>query len=83
MRNFYIGADHCGYPVPSGLPGTGPGDTVHFTTPVGIAPNGTELVELYFGDFHVDSLGVDSRTNVHGKQFVIRFDEGSVITVDP
>jgi len=83
MRDFYVGADHCGYPVPSGLPGVGPGDTVHFTSPLGIAPNGTQLIELYFGNFYVDSLGVDARTNVHGKGFVFRFDEGSVITVNP
>jgi hypothetical protein len=84
MRDFRIQADHCGYPIPDGMPGTGPGDTVRFTVPVTIAPNATELVELYFGSFCVDEV-VPPRTqaNVHGKQFVFRFDDGSVIVVNP
>jgi outer membrane protein assembly factor BamB len=84
MRDFVVGADHgTGYPIPSGMPGTGPGDTVHFDEPVAIAPNGTQLVELYFVDFHLDEPGNDVRANVAGKEFVFRFDDGSVITVTP
>jgi len=84
MRDFIVEGDHgIGYPIPAGMPGTGPGDTVHFDEPVLIAPNGTQLVELYFAEFHADSLGNDIAANVHGKQFVFRFDDGSVITVNP
>jgi hypothetical protein len=81
MRDFRIGPDRCGYPLAPGMPGTGPGDTVHFTAPITIAPN--DLVELYFADFHVDSLGADERANVSGKEFVFRFSDGSEITVIP
>ena len=83
MRDFRIDADHCGYPTPNGMPGTGPGDTVHFTAPVTVAPNGSQLVELCFADFHVDSLGADIRINVSGKQCRFRFEDGSAITVNP
>ncbi len=84
MRDFRIDADHCGYPVPNGLPGTGPGDTVHFTAPVTIAPDMSQMVELYFADFYVDEvIPPGTRANVHGKQFVFRFDDGSVIAVNP
>ena len=83
MRDFRIDSDHCGYPIPDGMPGTGPGDAVHFTAPVTIAPGSSQLVELYFGDFHADSLGVGSFVNVHGKEVVFRFSNGSVITVCP
>jgi len=83
MRDFVVEGNHGnGYPIPNGMPGTGPGDTVCFA-PVTIAPNGTELVELYFGEFHLDELGNDVRANVAGKVFVFRFDDGSVITVNP
>ena len=51
MRDFRIDNDHCGYPIPAGLPGTGPGDTIHFTAPVTIAPYGAQMVDLYFGSF--------------------------------
>jgi hypothetical protein len=84
MRDFRIEADHCGYPIPNGMPGTGPGDTVCFTAPVTIAPDMAQVVELYFGSFYVDEVvPPGTRANVHGKQFVFRFDDGSVITVNP
>jgi hypothetical protein len=83
MRDFRIEANHgVGYPVPNGQPGAGPGDTVRFA-PVTIAPDMSQVVELYFAEFHADSLGNDFAANVHGKQFVFRFDDGSVITVNP
>jgi hypothetical protein len=83
MRDFYIATDHCGYPLTPGIPGTGPGDTVHFTAPVTVAPNASQLVELYFADFHPDSLGVDTAISVPGKTFQFRFSDGSEITVRP
>ena len=84
MRDFRIDADRCGYPIPDGMPGTGPGDTVHFTAPVTIAPDMSRMVELCFGNFYVDEVvPPGTRANVHGKQFVFRFDDGSVITVNP
>jgi outer membrane protein assembly factor BamB len=83
MRDFIIDGNHgTGYPIPDGIPGTGPGDTVHFA-PLTIAPNATQLVELYFVDFHIDEPGNDVRANVAGKEFVFRFDDGSEITVNP
>jgi len=85
MRDFRINADHAGYPIADGLPGTGPGDTVNFT-PVTIAPNGSELVELYFADFYVQEVvnpPPGTKANVHGKTFQFRFSDGSVITVNP
>jgi hypothetical protein len=83
MRDFRIDADHCGYPLPNGMPGTGPGDTVNFTAPVTIAPDMSQIVELFFGDFHGDSLGADTALTVSGREFVFRFSDGSVITVRP
>jgi hypothetical protein len=82
MRDFVVEADHgTGYPIPNGMPGTGPGDTVKLQEPVTIAPDMSQMVELYFADFHVDSLGAGERANVSGKVFVFRFNDGSVITV--
>jgi outer membrane protein assembly factor BamB len=84
MRDFFIDADHCGYPIPDGMPGTGPGDTVRFTAPVTIAPNGSQLSELYFGSFCVDEVAPPYvQANVHVREFVFRFSDGSEITVNP
>ena len=83
MREFRIGADWCGTPLPPGTPGYGPGTTVSFTPPgVTIAPNG--LVDLYFGEFHVDPTGVgDTSVFVTGREFEFRFSDGSEIAVRP
>ena len=84
MRDFRIDADHCGYPIPDGMPGTGSGDSVHFTSPVTIAPNGTQMIEsvfLHFYDREVCPPGAP--VNVAGKHFVFRFSDGSLITVTP
>ena len=60
MRDFRIAANHgIGYPIPNGQPGTGPGDPVHFAQ-VTIAPDMSQMAELFFGDFHVDPLGIDT-----------------------
>jgi hypothetical protein len=84
MRNFFIAGDNCGYPIPDGQPGTGPGDTVHFTDPVTVAPDLSQLVELYFGSFYVEAVfPPGTAVNVHGKHFVFRFSDGSEITVEP
>ncbi len=85
MRDFRINADHAGYPIADGLPGTGPGDTVNFA-PVTIAPNGSELVELNFAQFKVEEVPSPppgTEANVHGKTFLFRFSDGSEITVNP
>jgi prepilin-type N-terminal cleavage/methylation domain-containing protein len=85
MRDFRINSDHAGYPTADGLAGTGPGDTVNFT-PVTIAPDGSELVELYFADFYVQEVinpPPGTKANVHGKTFLFRFSDGSEITVNP
>ncbi len=81
MRDFRIEADHI--LTGSGLPGTGPGDTLSFTAPVTIAANDAQLVELSFADFHVDSLGTDTSVVVTGNTFEFRFSDGSEITVNP
>jgi hypothetical protein len=83
MRDFRIDADRCGYPLPNGILGTGPGDTVHFTAPVTIAPDMSQMIELYLARFHVDPFGADTFTEVPGKTFQFRFSDGSLITVNP
>ena len=84
MRDFRIDLDRCGYPIPDGMPGTGTRDTVHFTAPVTIAPNCSQLSELYFGSFCVDEVVPPYvQANVHGREFEFRFSDGSVITVRP
>ncbi|HTW92459.1 MAG TPA: hypothetical protein VMH22_12220 [bacterium] len=83
MRIFLInGSFGTGYPIPIGLPGTGRGDTVRFA-PVTVGPSMSQTVELDFLDFFVDSLGTGPKANVQGKQFVLRFDDGSELTVQP
>jgi len=79
--DFRIGADHAGFPIGGGVPGKGPGDAIHFTLPVTIAPN--DLAVLYFDGFHVAPLGGDPFVNVAGKTFKLRFSDGSEITVNP
>ncbi len=81
MRDFRIGLDRCGYPLLPGMRGTGPGDTVRFTAPVTVQPS--DLVELFFAEFRVDPLGVDTAVDVRGETFRFRFDDGSEITVAP
>ena len=84
MRDFRIEADHCGYPIPDGMPGTGLGDTVNFTAPLAVAPNMSQIVELYFAAFFDQEVcPPGTRVNVHGKQFMFRFSDGSVIAVNP
>jgi hypothetical protein len=83
MREFRIDAQSgYGFPVPTGQPGAGLGDTVRFA-PVTIAPDMSRVVELLFMDFHSDPLGNDMPATVYGKHFVFRFSDGSEITVDP
>jgi hypothetical protein len=84
MRDFVIGGNPgTGYPIPNGSRGDGPSDTVNFA-PVTIAPNGTQLVDLHFADFHVDSLALtDTSVFVTGNTFEFRFSDGSEITVKP
>ena len=83
MRDFYVdGQPGYGFPVPSGQPGTGPGDTVYFA-PVTIAPDMSQMVELMFLQFYVDATDTSSLANVHNKVFELRFSDGSVITVRP
>ncbi len=83
MRNFLIQQDHCGFPLPNGMPGIGPGDTVRFTAPVTVAPDLSQFVELTFSDFHDDPMGSGPIVNVHGKEIVFRFSDGSEMTVPP
>ncbi len=84
MRDFRIDADHCGYPKLDGQRGTGPGDGVDFTRSVVVQPNMSQTVELYFGSFYQEEVvPPGTRANVHGKLFVFRFSDGSLITVTP
>ena len=79
MRDFHIDGNlGIGYPKMTGEAGAGPGDTVNFA-PVTVAPNMSQMVELFFAHFYVDSPGVDTTTNVPGKEFRFRFSEGSDI----
>jgi len=83
MRSFMIDGDFGdGYPIPNGLPATGPGDTIFFA-PVTISPNMSEKVELSFQEFYVSENGLGQKASVYGMVFRYRFDEGSEITVSP
>ena len=82
MRDFVIDGNHgAGFPLGPTDPGIGPGDTVPFA-PVTIAPNGSQLVELLFQQFYPVSVPApphDTLANVCGKEFQLRFSEGSEI----
>jgi outer membrane protein assembly factor BamB len=83
MRDFLVdSARGYGYPIPTGQPGTKPIDTLLFT-PVTVAPNWSQDVELAFLDFHVDSRGIDVHTNVVGKEFRFRFPDRWEMVVRP
>jgi len=85
MRDFHIDENlGNGFPKGPGVYGTGPKDTVSFPS-VTIAPNMEQQVELLFQRFYVDSVGppTDTTTNVPGKVFRFRFDDGSEIIVRP
>jgi hypothetical protein len=77
---FRIGPDHGGFPL---VVGKGPGDTIMFTAPVVIAPDGLE--ELYFQGFYItpNPTGSDTTMLVIGNTFRFRFSDGSEITVTP
>jgi len=84
MRSFVIDGNFgAGYPIPNGLPATGPGDTVWFASPVTISRNMSEMVELLFLDFYTTEYGLGQRANVHDKVFRYLFDDGSEIEVVP
>ena len=82
MRDFLIaGTRGTGFPLGPADLGIGDGDTVHFAS-VTIAPNGSQLVELLFQQFFPDSILAppnDTLANVCGKEFQLRFSEGSEI----
>lgn len=82
MRDFYIdGNPGIGFPRIATAPGVGNGDTAFFT-PVTIAPDGTQLVELLFQWFFpvaIPAAPHDTSANVCGKEFQLRFSEGSQI----
>jgi len=86
MRDFTVNGIHpLGYPVADGGSGTGPGDNVNFA-PVTIAPNGTQVVDLYFAYFfkqEVINPPAGDTFYVGGKTFQFRFSDGSEITVNP
>ncbi|HTW92330.1 MAG TPA: PQQ-binding-like beta-propeller repeat protein [bacterium] len=83
MRDLLVnGAHGYGYPIQSGQRGSIPPDTMRFAH-VTIAPNRAQAVEFGFLDFHVDSLGLGTTTNVAGKDFGFYFIDGSAISVRP
>jgi len=84
MRLFAVnGTPGGGFPLPPGEPGIGPGDTVHVIPAYVVQPNMSELVEFAFTDFHTDSLGDSAPGNVGGDTFLLRFNDGSEMTVAP
>jgi hypothetical protein len=82
MRDFVIDGNHgTGFPLGATDPGLGNGDTAFFA-PVTIAPDGTQLVELLMMRFYAVAIPVpphDTLANVCGKEFQLRFSEGSEI----
>ena len=83
MRDFLIEGNHgIGFPLGPTDAGIGRGDTVHFA-PVTIAPDMSQMSEFFFMQFYVDRLGNGTLANVGGKEFVLRFSDGSVIAVTP
>jgi prepilin-type N-terminal cleavage/methylation domain-containing protein len=82
MRYFLIdGKLGTGFPLGPTDPGIGNGDTVRFA-PLTVAPGGTQMVELLLQQFYpvaVPAPPDDTLANVCGKDFVLRFSEGSEI----
>jgi hypothetical protein len=84
MRELWVnGALRAGYPLPTGVPGIGPGDTAMVFPSFTVAPDMSEQVDLEFMKFYVDSLGDSALSHVDGKTFLFRFSDGSEITVRP
>ncbi len=79
--DFRIHSDHDGFP--GVVPGKGPGDTIRFTAPAVIAPDG--LIEVFFNGFYTtpNPTGADTTAVVAGRTFKFRFSDGSEITVKP
>ncbi len=79
-EDFRINSDHAGFPRPTGK---GPGDSINFTAPAVIAPDG--LAELYFNGFYTTAnpTGSDPMMDVRNSTFKFRFSDGSEITVKP
>jgi len=82
MRNFLIdGNPGTDFPLGATDSGVGNGDTVKFA-PLTIAPGGSQLVDIlmqYFYPVPVPVLPGDTTANVCGKDFQLRFSEGSEI----
>ncbi len=82
MRDFYIdGNPGIGFPRTATAPGVGNGDTAYFT-PVSIAPDGADLVELLFQWFYpvaIPTVPPDTTAKVSGKLFQLRFSDNSEI----
>jgi type II secretory pathway pseudopilin PulG len=84
MRNFLIdGVTGFGFPIIVPNPGKGPGDMVRFQPALTIAPDKSQVVELYFDDFHASQQGAPPQADVRGDTFRFRFSDGSKITVSP
>jgi hypothetical protein len=82
MRSYKIDTQPTQYLAP-GVPGIGPGDSISFT-PVTIAPDMVQLVEIYLADSRVGPQVSDPPAPVSGRTFGLRFSDGSVIgTVIP
>jgi hypothetical protein len=82
MRYFLIDANPgTGFPLGVADPGIGSGDTVRFA-PLTIAPGGTQMVELLLQQFYPVSVPApphDTLANVCGREFQLRFSNGSDI----
>jgi len=83
MRNFRIdGVAGFEFPITAG-PGRGPGDMVRFQPALTIAPDKSQIVELYFDEFYADPNGAPPQADVRNQTFELRFSDGSRITVNP
>lgn len=80
LRDFQIDVNEgIGFPLGSGVPGKGAGDTLYFA-PATIPPNLSQEVPLMFRDFRVSPSDTSAMVHIAGKQFQFGFSDGSEIT---
>ncbi|UCG44428.1 MAG: carboxypeptidase regulatory-like domain-containing protein [candidate division WOR-3 bacterium] len=89
FRDMLVGSKEMrGFPVPLGDSGFGENDTAPLYylddgSPVTIEANMGRTVPFAFLKFYYDHFGAGEIYRVHDKKFILRFNDGSEITVEP